>query len=65
VVNQNLRPKNRNGSIGLDCPLKHLQLTPTCISNETKDLLVNVPLNGVQLAAPYGNFATTGHKGLR
>ena len=65
--NKNLKPEIKTEfEIGTDLQFfKALSINATFYSNETKDLLVNVPLNGSSTYSTlYGNFATIQNKGF-
>ena len=65
--NKNLKPEIKTEfEIGTDLQLfKRITLNATYYSNETKDLLVDVPLNGSSTySSLYGNFATIQNKGF-
>ena len=65
--NPNLKPEIKTEmEFGTDLELlKKIKLTATYYTNETKDLLVNVPLNGSStFNSAYGNSATIQNKGI-
>ena len=65
--NKNLKPEIKSEfEIGTDLTLfRKLTINATYYTNETKDLLVNVPLNGSSTYSTlYGNFATIENKGF-
>jgi TonB-linked SusC/RagA family outer membrane protein len=65
--NPNLKPEIKTEiELGTDLELfRKIKLTATYYSNETKDLLVNVPLNGSStFNYAYGNSATIQNKGI-
>lgn len=65
--NRNLKPEIKSEfELGTDLQLfKALTINATYYSNETKDLLVNVPLNGSSTYSTlYGNFATIQNRGF-
>jgi TonB-linked SusC/RagA family outer membrane protein len=65
--NPNLKPEIKTEyEIGTDLEFyKRIKLSATYYTNETKDLLVDVPLNGSSTySSLYGNFATIQNKGI-
>ncbi|MBP2283188.1 TonB-linked SusC/RagA family outer membrane protein [Flavobacterium sp. CG_23.5] len=65
--NPNLKPEIKTEfEVGVDLEFfKRIKLSGTYYSNETKDLLVDVPLNGSStFSSLYGNFATIQNKGV-
>ncbi|MFV8346718.1 SusC/RagA family TonB-linked outer membrane protein [Flavobacterium sp. ZB4P13] len=65
--NPNLKPEIKTEfEIGADLEFfRRIKLSGTFYSNETKDLLVDVPLNGSStFSGLYGNFATIQNKGI-
>jgi TonB-linked SusC/RagA family outer membrane protein len=65
--NKNLKPEIKTEfELGADLQFfKRVTLNATYYSNETKDLLVDVPLNGSSTySSLYGNFATIQNKGF-
>ena len=65
--NKNLRPEIKSEfELGTDLQFfKAFTINATFYSNETKDLLVNVPLNGSSTYSTlYGNFATIQNRGF-
>ncbi len=65
--NINLKPEIKTEyEVGLDLQFfKRLNINATYYTNETKDLLVNVPLNATSsFATLYGNFAALENKGF-
>jgi TonB-linked SusC/RagA family outer membrane protein len=65
--NPNLKPEIKTEyEVGLDLQFfKRLNISATYYTNETKDLLVNVPLNGSSsFNQIYGNFATIQNQGF-
>jgi TonB-linked SusC/RagA family outer membrane protein len=65
--NVNLKPEIKTElEFGTDLEFfKKLSINATYYTNETKDLLVDVPLNGSSTySSPYGNFATIQNRGI-
>jgi TonB-linked SusC/RagA family outer membrane protein len=65
--NPNLKPEIKTEfEVGADLEFfNNVKINATYYSNETKDLLVDVPLNGSStFGSLYGNFATIENKGL-
>jgi TonB-linked SusC/RagA family outer membrane protein len=65
--NENLKPEIKTEiEVGTDLEFfNRIKLNATYYSNETKDLLVDVPLNGSStFSSIYGNFATIQNKGF-
>ncbi|MFE3872048.1 SusC/RagA family TonB-linked outer membrane protein [Flavobacterium sp. ZS1P70] len=65
--NPNLKPEIKTEfEVGADLEFfNRIKLNATYYSNETKDLLVDVPLNGSStFSSLYGNFATIQNKGI-